>query len=432
MTNFTEISLPTQLSSGNLGAFVNESGAVYKIMTRSFEVSQIKSSPSFKKLERMIHAEFVLIDSYLGLADYNVFSKSHQLGIDSMSESIEDTVFFFGVADAAWSDGSFRRAKEIIEGGKRAVMVSGGFHVIRETFGPDLLATFGTHGSQRLVCPARPLLNVAFRHVQIITKSMIWKNTQIRNNQCAIHHWELGENCLMSRCWVFHPMAIRPRKIPHLVDLNGNATTVDNVGVQQSGLSHEDLYFVTDSDEILLIEMSPESYTQSNHTNYDVVTRGKYTPAFVVDWLQTLGNSLYVDDMEKNLRNNYVWYHSKELWDHEKDKIEKDSDKVISQITRLLRKRNYRIRATKTLKVFAKKTIIFAMRPIGRLLFRLASRAFGLFKILFPEECREVRSKIDKQLELAALTALRKHGFSILSEMKYPKDNSQDVTQSKR
>ncbi len=426
--NFTEISLPTQLSAGNLGAFVDDPGAVYKIMTSSLDAPQIKSSASFKELERMIRTEFVLIDSFIGNSDYNIFSKCHELGIDARSNSIEDTVFFFGVSDAAWSDGSFRRAKEIIEGGKRAVMVSGGFHVVQETFGPALLATFGTHGSQCLVCPARPLLDLAFQHVQIITKSMVWKNGQIRNKQCAVHHWESGENCLMSRCWVFHPMAVRPRKSHRLIDINGNPTTVDNVGVQQAGLTQEDLYVVTDSDEILLLEMSPASYTQSNHTNYDVVVDGEYTPDFVVAWLETSTHGLYVDDMVRNVQNYYAWFHSKELSDHEKRKTEKDSDKVITQITMLYRKRNSQTKPQKTLKVFAKKTIIFAMRPIGKLLFRLVLRAFGLFKKLFPEECRELGSMIDKRIELAVLAGLRKHGFSILSEMYYPKDDSQDVT----
>ena len=178
---FTEFSLPTQLSPGNLGAFVREPHALYKIVTRSVDIPHIEASRSFQILKSMMATEFVPIDPYLMLSPYRIFSKCHELGVLSSAGSVGDTVFFFGVADGVWSDGSLRRAKEIIDSGKRAVLVSGGFHVVQETFCPELRAAFFKANTPVLSCPPRQLLDLAFKHIQIITRSMMWDNGQVVN-----------------------------------------------------------------------------------------------------------------------------------------------------------------------------------------------------------------------------------------------------------
>ncbi len=323
---FTELSLPTQLATGNLGNFLDDDYVTYEIVTRAEDISRIKSSRSVQFLSRHFLTEFSFIDDfdwrkhpYILMTDcYNRVMKEH-------TDSLTETAFFFLTADLVWSDGAFKRTREILEQGKRAVMIDAGFHVNKESFISSFLKTFSEPDVPYIQCPPRLLLKVAFEHMHDITKSMIWDGGYIINMVPAHIYWIVGHQLMLGRSWVLHPVAARPRIKTLATDTQGISTSpIDHEYIRLACPNFEEVHICTDSDEILAVEMSDA------HHLHEQILKGRYYTRMVSNWL---GRG-WVNKYHLKYAKKCYWYHGYDIPPAIKAEAEELSERLMLEIQR--------------------------------------------------------------------------------------------------
>jgi len=321
---FTEATLPAQLTPGNLGTFRDDPGAVYRILTRSEDRQAIEESAAFRELSRLIRTEITLIDDLISPNHYyTLLTDCYNRAIELSDGARTNPAYFFLTADCLWSDGAFQKARARVEGGKRAVMVQG-LRVNMDTFEPELRERYGTPDGLALVCPPRELTRLALEHLHLITTSMTW-NGDLVNRWAAALHWRGDASALLTRSWVLHPMLVHPEADVRIVDVNGrNGSTVDHLYVKQACACYDDVYIVTDSDELVAVEMSSGDYRQTEQSIYP----GKYTPAMILAWLLDPWVTPYHHEYVKR----HLWFHAGEIEPTQRRSLEQESDRVIALI----------------------------------------------------------------------------------------------------
>lgn len=323
---FTELSLPTQLAPGNLGAFRDNNDVVYEIMTRVENISRIKSSRAVHFLCKNFQTKFSLIDDfdwrkhpYILMTDcYNRVMKEH-------TDSLTETAFFFLTADLVWSDCAFKRAREILEQGKRAVMIDAGFHVNKESFISSFFKIFSEPDVPYIECPPRLLFKVAFEHMHDITKSMIWDGEDIINTVPAHLYWIVGRQLMLGRSWVLHPLAARPRIMTLATDTQGISTSpIDHEYIRLACPNFEEVHICTDSDEILAVEMSDAQHLQEQ------ILKGRYSTRMVSNWL---GRG-WVNQYHLKYAEKCYWFHGYDIPQAIKAEAEESSESLMLAIQR--------------------------------------------------------------------------------------------------
>ncbi|MFA5026824.1 MAG: hypothetical protein WC713_03045, partial [Candidatus Methylomirabilota bacterium] len=269
---FTELTLPAQLTPGNLGAFADDPGAVYRILTRSEDRRVIEESAAFQQLSRLVRTEISLIDDLISPNHYyTLLTDCYNRAIELSDGGRTNPAYFFLTADCLWSDGAFQKARAWVENGKRAVMVQG-LRVNMDTFAPVLRERLGASDSLALACPPRQLTRLALEHLHLITTSMTWDGDLVNQWAAALHWWD-DASALLTRSWVLHPMLVYPAMDVQIVDVDGgNTSTVDHLYVKHACPLYEDIHVVTDSDELVAVEMSAAEYRQTP----DSIRPGKY------------------------------------------------------------------------------------------------------------------------------------------------------------
>ncbi len=302
---FTTITLPTQLSTGNLGAFSAEDDVIYEIVTRAEDVENIKRSPAFKALDGMVKTRFCLMDDFdWSRHPYILMTDCYNAVLRREWESMTETAFFFLASDLVWADGSFRRTREILEQGKRAVMIDAGIHTNAETFIPAVLREFGNPDTNAISCPPRALMRTAFQHIHDMTMSMVWNNGKIVNTVPAHLYWMPADGMCLCRSWVLHPVAARPRNRTLSTDAKGEKTSpIDHEYIRLACGDYRDVHVVTDSDEILGVEISP-----ANHLR-DQIVPGNYTAEQVARWVA----GGWVSGFLLRYAKEFIWFHSEEI-----------------------------------------------------------------------------------------------------------------------
>jgi hypothetical protein len=116
---FTNITLPSQLSAGNLGAF--EKGEVqYVIVTTGHDERKIRESAALKQLQDVAAVSFIRHQAINGETSYARQTRAANLALRQVNS--EKSVFFL-TADDFFADGLFGYARKRLTEGARAVIV---------------------------------------------------------------------------------------------------------------------------------------------------------------------------------------------------------------------------------------------------------------------------------------------------------------------
>jgi hypothetical protein len=116
---FINITLPSQLAEGNLGAFVKDE-VEYVIATTAHDEEKIKSSSSFRKLQEIAAVSFVRHQALNNETNYQRQTRAMNLALRRITS--EKSVFFL-TADDFFADGLFAYARDRLVKGSRAVIV---------------------------------------------------------------------------------------------------------------------------------------------------------------------------------------------------------------------------------------------------------------------------------------------------------------------
>ena len=247
---FLNVGLPSLLSPGNLSGLETNDKNRFLIYTRPENEPDLKSSPAFHKLSRLLTVEVILISGEI-TEPHRTMSDCH---IDSIRRADEaDAAAVFLPPDCIWSDGSMVRLQELVASGKSIVHMSG-IRLDRDAFVPEL-ADYYSDENTILQIKARDLVRAALPHLHPIAHTHFW-NEYEGGLMPANLIWTIPDEGLLLRCFHLHPLMVKSQ-IPFA---KFESTIDDDLPLRACPDASRD-YIVADSDELLAFEMSGLSRT---------------------------------------------------------------------------------------------------------------------------------------------------------------------------
>ena len=241
---FVKVTLPAQLSEGNLGAVPAGRGE-YLVCTRRSQVDVIRASASWKRLRKMMPAKLRVMGD---LPDARAFETPDELLAASYSRVIRGetdpgTAFVFLSPERLFSDGSFRSLVRRFESGTRAIAVGS----VRMTADGAVTCVAVHRERKRVECavPARSLV----RHLLDNLHPKAHAHCVVNGRVFAAEHlyWRVGEHGLLARMFKIHPLALWPRD---------PGTAAEAGFASRACPDPADWHVVTDSDEICAADFS--------------------------------------------------------------------------------------------------------------------------------------------------------------------------------
>jgi hypothetical protein len=246
---FLRLAVPNQLTAGNLLFFGDKPDSViYKVLTTTRDAATLRASPTFAKVAAAVPVEIVLVDAVNREERYAALSECHRRAI--AAADARDAALIFLSPDSLWADGTFRRLWDLAESGRRAVLVAG-IRVMKETFVPAYLEEVDRVG---VALGPRELLRLALAHLHPVTRALFWDAPTFFYFPSNLY-WRVADEGFLARCYHLHPLLVNPRRRGLLP-----ASTIDADYLMLACPDPEDLHVVTDSDELLGIEISPADH----------------------------------------------------------------------------------------------------------------------------------------------------------------------------
>lgn len=254
---FLKIALPTHLSPNNLGFFRERKGGEYKLYTTKKDAEGITKSPIFKKLENTLPVEIYYIDDIIGAKEdlyfykHNFMNECHCRAI--AAADADNAAIVFTLADAIFADGSFRKLVELAEAGKRAVLCYGP-RVLKETFIREFKEKYYQKETYTATISSRQLARLCIDHFHPVSRSLFWDQEGSFNKYPTVIHWKVGNDGILARTFHPGPLMVYAKKRGLLPSETFDADYVD-----QACPDIDDLYLISDSDELLVISLTAEA-----------------------------------------------------------------------------------------------------------------------------------------------------------------------------
>ena len=319
---FLHISLPTQLSKGNLGSFQRRPNAdKYKIYTTSKDAGVIQKSPVCARLNELIETEFHFIDDALvefetgKINKYDLMTICHGRGIaDGLTDHAALVILS---ADVVFSDGSFANIRKIAQSGKRGIAI-GSYRVVTETFGSALQKKFYSSKRHCITIPSREMVKLSLDCIHPDSRVLFWDEPSFLNGWPAFLYWDVSKEGVLQRGIHLHPLMIYPSRKD--VQLNpSSGMGIDGYDyIKRVVPDFEDIYVVEDSDEIASFSLQHASETCCSPYPANMFA--------ISSWIRKHCCSYHINYLKRKIR-----FHCAEIspqW----EKVEQASDKVVESI----------------------------------------------------------------------------------------------------
>lgn len=307
---FLEQGLPSQLAPGNIPSLSNKKN-VYKIFTTSNFIDKIQRSEVFKLLQTYTTTSIIAIDGFnLSNALY-AMTECYNMGM--VAAKGQNQAFVFLTPDSIWSDGSFYNMDRLAHEGQRAVLISGPRMVLEDS-AEELAKYFNRNSDPIINISARELVRLTIKYAHPISKAHIWEGKGNRGD--AHYYWRVGENNLLMRCFHLHPLMVWPVRDDIYIPKN---TTLDHDFVRLACPDIDQVYVVTDSDEITGVDASPLNHEHADFKENTIPIEA------VLNWVRLYTNVYHRAFFRKKIR-----FHSDEIAE-EWELVEKNSDAVVEE-----------------------------------------------------------------------------------------------------
>lgn len=245
---YLAVTLPSQLSPGNLKAFA-DTKATYTIVTTLAEQKAIEASSSYKELKSLMRVQFLLHSPHSDEHSYVRMTRCYNIALGELKRR-EACVFL--TADDYYSASLFTTVKRSVEAGKLAVMVPT-VRVVAESFEAEL-----TSGG-RLHLDGSDVVAMMLRHEHPMISACVVNNESRDYHQLPSQTIYRLPNGYVGRWNVMHPLAVvlprRPKPIRSTVDWNYPALHVSKAA---------DVHVLRDSDEGTIASLTEWSYDQAS------------------------------------------------------------------------------------------------------------------------------------------------------------------------
>lgn len=277
VARFVDMALPSLLAAGNLPS-LPAGKCFYQVFTRSVDVPALLAAPSFRRLKELVSVSIELIDDVPLENPLLAMTLCHRRALQGATEA--DAAYMFLLPDHVWSDGSFVKMQQLLESGKRAVMVAG-IRVRAETAEPRFRREFVRGPDQSLSIAPRSLVELMLSCFHPHTTAQLADADG--NLAVSRYYWDVNGHGMIARCCDLLPMVVWPAVTNAPI-----ATVLDHEYVRLSCPVYTDLHVVTDSDEICAIEVSDSLHRSLNEISFRIIdTRD------VVLWMNEWTNSYH-------------------------------------------------------------------------------------------------------------------------------------------
>ena len=309
---FLKLSLPSQLSAGNLGAIPRGKGE-FLIYTRREHARTILRSPAYRRLKAMMPAAVRSLDD---LPDPRLGKNPHELQTAAYTRGIKagagaETAFVFLTPDILIGDGTYRNMVRLAEGGKRIHLVAG-IRMLAEG-AVSCLVQHRLEGRIAVAIPCRGLVRSCLDNLHPISVGHIVDEGGVFAAQHL--YWRVGDQGLLARGFHLHPLLVWPRN-PDAVIRN----TLDDEYVSRACPDREDWHTVTDSDEMCVIEFSDRRH------KFDMVGSERLSDATVAAFL----HEFTTPDHREHVRHR-IRFLAQNPGGREWDAAESESDVLVAK-----------------------------------------------------------------------------------------------------
>lgn len=252
---FLRVVLPSILTEGNLEGLVGEVETSFHLYTTAADLETLKSDRRYAALEAVVPTHVVLVEQeFARLESENKhlrMTACHQMAVDRANAV--DAAIVIVQADAIYSEGSFATMLRAARRGKRAVMCTG-IRVVKESFLPEWESAFvDSHG--RGPAPARRLVAACLPRLHPLMRAQFVDAPGFYNFWPSNLIWPVDETGLLTRCFHLAPLMIWPEDKRVRVHVSMDADYMAKA-VPRSA----DYHFVTDSDDMALVDLTPAAY----------------------------------------------------------------------------------------------------------------------------------------------------------------------------
>lgn len=245
---FLTTAIPNQLSAGNLGALPE--GSRYRIFTSAEDRARLERADAVRALESVLPVDIVEMDSDgRDLSKYDREIRYHRRGVEDALRC--GAAYIFLAPDHVLATHTMARLVALRAEGYRAV-VCPGIRLSRE----PMLAALAEYGVSDL--PPRTLVRMALQHLHPFTWEHMADARDFSRFPTFVY-WRVNGSGLLARCLNLHALMIDPAR-PLLPK-----SAPDGRYLSRSVPDLSMVYVVTDSDDLVLFEMTPR----------DVVSRGR-------------------------------------------------------------------------------------------------------------------------------------------------------------
>ncbi len=196
--------LPTFLADGNFGDCRGRQGDRYVIYTTRQDADTIQGSPEYQHLVSLIPTEIRVFDESLTMAngtpllcwDANKLVNRHYALL--IPESIKaNAAIMMLTPDQPWSNGSFRKIREILNQGKRAVSLNC-MMINAASIVPEMRAKFYNPRTHTMAISSRDLVQLALAHPHEYQTCFDVKAPLFCNFSASTYFWDIpGEGGLL-------------------------------------------------------------------------------------------------------------------------------------------------------------------------------------------------------------------------------------------
>jgi hypothetical protein len=252
-TTFLEWILPNYLSPNNIPLASQHYSLFSSILTTPGDKERIASHPHYKKLREYIDGEI------LPVIDQKIITSNSKWGAKGYCQSLaiskaiaNRSVILLLNPDVLISDGGFFRCCSLVESGKKAVLVGELVRIDLESLLPDLKRYYDPN-TLSLTLPNRILSELGTKHFHEVSQLLFWEGQSFCQWPSVVY-WKVGQKSLLAKFFHVHPLAIDLRKISKKLP---QILMPDDGGlIEFLGLRREEMHQVTDSNELVCIEVN--------------------------------------------------------------------------------------------------------------------------------------------------------------------------------
>jgi hypothetical protein len=318
---FTNVSLASRLSPGNLPAMPNNSESKTILVTTDQDRAHIMRSSLFRQLERVMEVVFLPLQ-ITTQAKYDLMSTGHRQAIEHVAS--QGYCVFFS-PDTIVAEGSIPWLYELAQSG-RQIVAGCGPCVNHEAFLNEISLDPDVDTGRVLTLPSRKLVELILRNLHnVLAHQKVQSQFYPQQPNACVWDAPSGDG-MLARVLNMHPYLFDTRLVTSTLDLFN--ATLDWWMIPRSIRNPNSYYVITDSDEFCVCGLLPKN------SEGPLVTR-KFDPTVLALYLTETGCP-YVN------RNNLLYalkFHTQDLDDSWVRLEQESQDAALAVIdpTRLLK-----------------------------------------------------------------------------------------------